>query len=59
MQPRLQSSQAGHSRCHYEAEVRRAKGDSEVATHRSGGLPGGGGAGSLECRMAREGRVEP
>lgn len=39
--------------------MRRAKGDSEVATHRSGRLPGGGGAGSLECRMAREGRVEP
>ena len=39
--------------------MRSAKGDSEVAMHSSGGLPGGGGAGSLECRMAREGRVEP
>ena len=43
-----------------EAEVRRAKEESEVMVWRRGGLPGGGGAhGGLECGMAREGRVEP
>lgn len=42
-----------------EAEVRTAKEESEVMVWRRGGLPGGGGAGGLECGMARVGRVEP
>lgn len=42
-----------------EAEGRTAKEESVVMAWRRGGLPGGGGAGGLECGMAREGRVEP